>query len=172
MDDKNATCPTRPGETTLFFPFPPQKQKRFPSRTLFSSVRLCASHTEVSPRAKQVHEEFWRGTLESAASEFASREGGARGEITLVIEGVSESSLRAAGSGAFGAASAAEAAAGPRSGRAGLEASIAAMLADGASPSEAARRAVAEHGARRKEAYALAQRLKSKAADEEEEEEE
>jgi 16S rRNA C1402 (ribose-2'-O) methylase RsmI len=125
----------------------------------------------------QVHEEFWRGTLESAASEFASREGGARGEITLVIEGVSESSLRAAGSGAFGAASTAEAAAGPRSGaarsgRAGLEASIGAMLADGASPSEAARRAVAEHGARRKEAYALAQRLKSKAADEEEEEEE
>jgi len=90
-----------------------------------------------------------------------------------VIEGVSESSLRAAGSGAFGAASAAEAAAGRRSGRAGLEASIAAMLADGASPSEAARRAVAEHGARRKEAYALAQRLKSSRAgraDEEEEE--
>lgn len=158
-------------------PFPPhhQKQKRFPSRTLFSSVRLRASHAEVSPRVTQVHEEFWRGTLESAASEFASREGGARGEITLVIEGVSESSLRAAGSGAFGAASAAEAASGirsgaARSGRAGLEASIGAMLADGASPSEAARRAVAEHGARRKEAYALAQRLKSKAADEEEEE--
>lgn len=160
---------TRGNDT--FFPLPPSKTKTF-SFSLFSSVRLCASHTEVSPRAKQVHEEFWRGTLESAASEFASREGGARGEITLVIEGVSESSLRAAGSGAFGAASAAEAAAGPRSGRAGLEASIAAMLADGASPSEAARRAVAEHGARRKEAYALAQRLKSKAADEEEEEEE
>ena len=162
---------TRGNDT--FFPLPPSKTKTF-SFSLFSSIRLCASHTEVSPRAKQVHEEFWRGTLESAASEFASREGGARGEITLVIEGVSESSLRAAGSGAFGAAlsSAAEAAAGPRSGRAGLEASIAAMLADGASPSEAARRAVAEHGARRKEAYALAQRLKSKAADEEEEEEE
>ena len=35
----------------------------------------------------QVHEEFWRGTLDDAAAEFTERK--PRGEITLVIEGLS-----------------------------------------------------------------------------------
>lgn len=95
-----------------------------------------------------MHEEFWRGTLDDAAAEFTART--PRGEITLVVEGAGEE-------GAFGGSRAAAAATGDD-----LEAALAAMLSDGASPSEAARRAAGELGARKKEAYALALRLAGK----------
>ena len=99
-----------------------------------------------SPSSSQVHEEFWRGTLDDAAAEFTART--PRGEITLVVEGAGED-------GAFG---------GSRAAATGdtLETAVAAMLSDGASPSEAARRAAGELGARKKEAYALALRLAGK----------
>ena len=93
-----------------------------------------------------MHEEFWRGTLDEAAAEFSART--PRGEITLVVEGAGED-------GAFGESRAA--ATGDD-----LEAALASMMSDGASPSEAARRAAGELGARKKEAYALALKLAGK----------
>lgn len=94
-----------------------------------------------------MHEEFWRGTLDEAAAAFSART--PRGEITLVVEGAGED-------GAFGE-SRRIAATGDD-----LEVALAAMMSDGASPSEAARRAAGELGARKKEAYALALRLAGK----------
>ena len=44
----------------------------------------CFSHP-----FRQVHEEFWRGTLLGAVAEFSNRK--PRGEITLVVQGVGNS---------------------------------------------------------------------------------
>ena len=63
--------------------------------------------------------------------------------------------------GGFGEGDVAADGAGATSG-ARLEAEIAEMLRTGASPSDAARRAAKELGARKKEAYALALRLAGK----------
>ena len=63
--------------------------------------------------------------------------------------------------GGFGEGDVAAGGAGAPSG-ARLEAEIAEMLRTGASPSDAARRAAKELGARKKEAYALALRLAGK----------
>ena len=99
-----------------------------------------------------MHEEFWRGTLAEAAEAFTHRT--PRGEITLVVAGVGPD-------GGFGAGDVAAGGAGALSGD-DLEAALAEMLATGASPSDAARRAAKELGARKKEAYALALRLAGK----------
>ena len=106
-----------------------------------------------------MHEEFWRGTLDEAAVEFTERK--PRGEITLVVEGYDGpgSGFRAGGG---GAAAAAAAWGGGGSSGVDLEREITAMLEDGVSPSEASKRAAAELGARKKEAYAIALRLAGK----------
>ena len=98
-----------------------------------------------------MHEEFWRGTLAEAAEAFTHRT--PRGEITLVVAGVGPD-------GGFGEGDVA--AGGTGAPRDDLEAALADMLATGASPSDAARRAAKELGARKKEAYALALRLAGK----------
>ena len=102
-------------------------------------------------RLEQVHEEFWRGTLAEAAEEFTHRK--PRGEITLVVAGVGPD-------GGFGEGDV-SATNGAVSGD-DLEAKLSEMLQSGATPSDAARRAAKELGARKKEAYALALRLAGK----------
>ena len=108
----------------------------------------------------QVHEEFYRGTLDEAAAEFTERK--PRGEITLVIEGYD--GPPGGGSRGDWSAAAAEGGRGKKTANSGvdLEREIGAMLGDGVSPSEASKRAAAELGARKKEAYAIALRLAGK----------
>jgi len=159
---------------------------------------------------QQVHEEFWRSTLDGAAAEFTVRPGGVKGEITLVIEGSDGK-----GVGGGGAGEGLEAAVAgrcmltperdasacmrrhqasalvpfiltpcwPRVDRAWFQRlklnydeplsncafnsnlrryTMATMLREGVSPSECSKRAAAELGAKRKEAYAIALRLAGK----------
>ena len=137
--------------------FFPRFAKRFffldrPERRSTSRASNAADKT-IDSRPPQIHEEFWRGTLAEAAEAFTHRK--PRGEITLVVAGVGPD-------GGFGEGDvAANGADGAPSG-ADLEAEIAEMLRSGASPSDAARRAAKELGARKKEAYALALRLAGK----------
>lgn len=82
----------------------------------------------VARELTKLHEEVWRGTVEDAAQRWGLE---ARGELTVVIEGSSPP--------------------GPD-----LDAAVddaAAAIASGARPSEAVRKAAAEHGVSRREVY-------------------
>ena len=111
---------------------------------IFHRVRL----TTLQFATRQVHEEFWRGTLSEAAAEFESRQ--PRGEITLCIEGSGGDDAGLIVNGVN------------RSTGEGLEAALKEMMDAGTSPSEASKRAAAELGAKKKEAYALALKLAGK----------
>ena len=111
---------------------------------IFHRVRL----TTLQFATRQVHEEFWRGTLSEAVAEFESRQ--PRGEITLCIEGSGGDDAGLIVNGVN------------RSTGEGLEAALKEMMDAGTSPSEASKRAAAELGAKKKEAYALALKLAGK----------
>lgn len=84
----------------------------------------------------KVHETFERDTLAALAERFAA---GARGEVTLVVEGAAEA---------------------PAADAAGLDAALRTALAAGATPRDAAREAAASLGVPRREAYARALALR------------
>jgi len=111
---------------------------------IFNRVRL----TTLLRATRQVHEEFWRGTLSEAVAEFESRQ--PRGEITLCVEGSGGDDAGLIVNGVN------------RSTGEGLEAALKEMMDAGTSPSEASKRAAAELGAKKKEAYALALKLAGK----------
>jgi len=129
---------------------------------VFGGGRRCAVCREMT----KVHEEFYRGTLDAAVAEFTARQ--PRGEITLVIEGRPDKKTRATIStlseedGEDGGEAGAAGTAGTGDAASDLEAFVAAMLEGGVSPSESSKRAAAELGVRRKEAYAVALRLAGK----------
>jgi 16S rRNA (cytidine1402-2'-O)-methyltransferase len=100
----------------------------------------------VARELTKLHEEAARGTLAELAQRFAD---GARGEITLVIEGAP---AEPSGSGPDGS--------GPLSEEA-LRARVAALLAQGLSPRDAADALRAETGAPRRMLYALALAVRS-----------
>jgi 16S rRNA (cytidine1402-2'-O)-methyltransferase len=93
----------------------------------------------------KVHEEFVRGTLAELALRFAS---GARGEVTIVVEGAREVERIA------------PAATGPASQPTDLDARIAALTAQGRHAKEIAAAIAAETGESKRDAYArvIAQR--------------
>jgi 16S rRNA (cytidine1402-2'-O)-methyltransferase len=99
----------------------------------------------VAREVTKVHEEFARGTLAELAERFAS---GARGEVTIVVEGASEAERSAA------------AATRPASRPSDLEMRIAALTAQGLHAKEIAAAIAAEAGVSKREAYArvIAQR--------------
>ncbi|XP_073386864.1 uncharacterized protein [Physcomitrium patens] len=96
-------------------------------------------HCVVAREMTKFHEEFWRGTLQQARKEFEERN--PRGEMTLVIEGLSES------------------AADELPTEEDVKAELRALLDSGVSPSEASRQVVEGTGMRRKMVYALALKL-------------
>ena len=116
----------------------------FQTIRIFDRVRL----TTLQFATRQVHEEFWRGTLSEAVAEFESRQ--PRGEITLCIEGSGGDDAGLIVNGVN------------RSTGEGLGAALKEMMDAGTSPSEASKRAAAELGAKKKEAYALALKLAGK----------
>jgi 16S rRNA (cytidine1402-2'-O)-methyltransferase len=118
--------------------------RRLKLSAAFDRVRL----TTLQFATRQVHEEFWRGTLSEAVAEFKSRQ--PRGEITLCIEGSGGDDAGLIVNGVN------------RSTGEGLEAALKEMMDAGTSPSEASKRAAAELGAKKKEAYALALKLAGK----------
>lgn len=75
----------------------------------------------------KVHEEFWRGTLGDAASEFA-RSGRAKGEVTLLIAG-------AGGVEGDASSEAADRASAKAAGGPGVEEQLTALMEAGESPS-------------------------------------
>jgi 16S rRNA (cytidine1402-2'-O)-methyltransferase len=99
----------------------------------------------VAREVTKVHEEFVRGTLAELALRFAS---GARGEVTIVVEGAREVERIA------------PAATGPASQPTDLDARIAALTAQGRHAKEIAAAIAAETGESKRDAYArvIAQR--------------
>ncbi|KAG2443798.1 hypothetical protein HXX76_002141 [Chlamydomonas incerta] len=114
--------------------------------------RRCCVAREIS----KLHEEYFRSTLEGAAKEFGEvRE--ARGEIVLLVEGADAA---AAGGGAAGSgAGAAAGGGGEGGGAAAVERVLRELLASGTPVSSAVKEVVANLGANKKAAYALALRL-------------
>jgi len=92
----------------------------------------------------KLHEELARGTLRQLAARFA---GEVRGEVTIVVAGVSD-------------AAAAEAAAAARSEAEPLEVELARRLAAGERPTEVARDVAKARGLRRADVYDALERLK------------
>jgi len=110
--------------------------------------RRCAVCRELT----KVHEEFWRGTLSEAKTEFERR--APRGEITMVIEGFHGEDGRA-----YTSADDDEEDVSASSSSASVEDALRELLGAGVSPSEASRRVAKELGVRRRETYGVAQRL-------------
>ncbi|KAK5823807.1 Ribosomal RNA small subunit methyltransferase I [Gossypium arboreum] len=75
--------------TTQIFYVPPHKLGQFleESSLIFGDSRQCVIARELT----KIHEEFWRGTLGTAKEAFSTRQ--PKGEITLLIEGNSNSSV-------------------------------------------------------------------------------
>jgi 16S rRNA (cytidine1402-2'-O)-methyltransferase len=92
----------------------------------------------VAREISKLHESFERGTLAELAERFAS---GARGEVTLVVEGRQEEE---------------------EADSAALEAGLREALARGASARDAARDLARRHGVPRREAYLLALALRTR----------
>jgi len=90
----------------------------------------------VAREVTKVHESFERGTLQELAARFAE---GARGEVTLVVEGCGEAAAAVAGD---------------------LEVALRAALGAGLGPAEAAREVARSLGVPRREAYACALALR------------
>ena len=99
----------------------------------FGAERRACLAREIS----KLHESFERGTLAELAARFA---GGARGEVTLVVEGRAQREEADA---------------------AGLEAALREALARGLGPRDAARELAGRHGVPRREAYLLALKLRT-----------
>lgn len=95
----------------------------------------------VARELTKVHEEIALGTLAELAARFA---GGARGEVTLVVEGVA-----ASGAGAPA-----------RGGEEPLEAELARRIAAGEAPSAISRAVARERGLKRADVYSALERLK------------
>ncbi|KAG2436601.1 hypothetical protein HYH02_011538 [Chlamydomonas schloesseri] len=116
-------------------------------------ARRCCVAREIS----KLHEEYFRSTLEGAAKEFGEvRE--ARGEIVLLVEGA-DAAAAAAGGGGGVAGAAAGGGGGEGSGAAAVERVLRELLAAGTPVSSAVKEVVANLGANKKAAYALALRL-------------
>jgi 16S rRNA (cytidine1402-2'-O)-methyltransferase len=99
--------------------------------TLGPERRAC-----VARELTKLHESFARASLEALAAEFSE---GARGEITLVVEGCGEPEPASAGK---------------------LDAALREALAAGLGPAEAARRVARELGVPRRDVYARALALR------------
>lgn len=80
----------REGATQIFY-VSPHKLLSFLEESIsaFGDTRRCVIAREMT----KLHEEFWRGTLAEAKSEFSQRN--LKGEITLVIEGSEDNSAEA-----------------------------------------------------------------------------
>ncbi|KAL3677946.1 hypothetical protein R1sor_020902 [Riccia sorocarpa] len=98
----------------------------------FGSSRRCAVARELT----KLHEEFWRGSLDQALTEFKTRS--ARGEITLIIEGVCKESQHQLVD------------------EDELRSRLRSLLDAGKSPSEATKQVVLETSARKNLVYPLA----------------
>lgn len=121
--------------------------------------RRCCVARELTKR----FEEFYRGTLDDAAREFAARE--PRGEFCLLIEGASAAE-GATGAVAGGSASSAEACgAGGASGGDLVRERLAALLADGASVSSASKQVAQQLRISRNAVYDIAQQLRDSQGD-------
>ncbi|KAG0554000.1 hypothetical protein KC19_12G055000 [Ceratodon purpureus] len=122
---------------TQIFYVPPHKLNKTLDDCVsaFGSSRRCVVAREMT----KFHEEFWRGTLEQAQKEFEERN--PRGEMTLVIEGLSESAANELPS------------------EEDVKLELRTLLDAGVSPSEASRQVVEGTGMRRKMVYALALKL-------------
>lgn len=122
---------------TQIFYVPPHKLNKTLDDCVsaFGSSRRCVVAREMT----KFHEEFWRGTLEQAQREFEQRN--PRGEMTLVIEGLSETAADELPS------------------EEDVELGLRTLMDAGVSPSEASRQVVEGTGMRRKMVYALALKL-------------
>lgn len=111
--------------------------------------RRCVVARELT----KIHEEMWRSSLGEAASEF-SQPGRARGEVVLLIEGETDAATEEASAavGAVEVEAAADAAA-------DVDEALRALLAQGVSPSRAAKQVAETLGVRRRDVYAQAQAI-------------
>jgi 16S rRNA (cytidine1402-2'-O)-methyltransferase len=126
-------------ETLVFFESPQRVGETLAElAAAFGARRAC-----VARELTKLHEEAARGTLPELAARFA---GGARGEITLVVEGASAASEASPSEDA-------------------LRERVAALLARGLSPRDAAEALRVETGASRRALYALALAVKGERRD-------
>ncbi len=105
----------------------------------------------VARELTKVHEEIARGTLSQLAERFAD---GARGEVTLVVEGADAAAIAAGAAAAVDTGGRSEADAEP------LEAELARRVAAGEPPTAIAREVARARGLRRADVYAALQRLR------------
>ncbi len=129
-------------ETTVLFESP---ERLAPTLQQLSDALGPSRRGAVGRELTKLHEEFVRGTLEDLAAHFASKP--PRGEVTLVLEGAALGLER------------------PGVDEAAAAALAAALLADGRSPSRAAREVAARLRIPRNQAYRVVQSLSSEERD-------